>query len=176
MRQRSDGNEINACLRNRANILKRNTAGGFDFYPAHNLFDSFLHFSSCEVVQHDPLYAFTLKRFHHFMKGLCLDLDSPIKAFGLQKRHTTLDRVANSTCRHDVVVFDEHHIVEPEAMVRTAAEAHSPLVEHAQPRDCLSGIRDLRLSACDCIHVLTCEGCNAAHPLKKIECRPFAPQ
>ena len=56
-----------------------------------------------------------------------LDFDEMAHAFARRR-----ERGTDATCRDDVVILDQHRVVEPEAVIRPAARAHGVLLEGAQ--------------------------------------------
>ena len=73
----------------------------------------------------------------------------------------------------NVVVLDEHAVVESHAMVLAAADRNSVLFEHPKPGCRLTRIDDLSVGTLDRFHILTCQCRNTRHPLHEIESSAF---
>jgi len=87
-----------------------------------------------------------------------------------------LDGGADAAGQRNVVVLDQHGIIQPEAMIAAAAGAHRVFLQRAQPRRRLAGTDDLRLGAVHCANERSRRGRDAAEMTEKVQCRPLAGQ
>ena len=92
------------------------------------------------VIQQDHVGA-ALHRVAHLLLVLALHLDAQ-QMRGMRARPQ--DRRAHASRRRDMVILDQHAIIQPGAMVAPAAHAHRVLLQRAQPRRRLARIHDLR--------------------------------
>jgi len=72
-----------------------------------------------------------------------------------------------------VVVFDENHIIQPEAMIIAAADGNSPFFKNPKAGSCLSCVENLSRSAFNELYKAAGFCCNAAHALHKIQQQAF---
>src|SRR2546426_133353 len=88
----------------------------------------------------------------------------------------SFDRLTNPACGNDVIILDQDHFVETKPVIDTASQLHGQLVKDAQPRGCLSGVRDAGARSLYGTDELSRQGCDTAHPLKNIQRRPLGLQ
>ena len=75
-----------------------------------------------------------------------------------------------------VVVLDEHHIEQAEAMVSAAAARNRVLLQPPPTRCGLARVENLRPRVFDCINKLGRQGGDAAEPLQEVEGDSFSTQ
>ncbi len=78
--------------------------------------------------------------------------------------------------RRDVVVLDQHPVIEGEAVVVPPARADGVLVEDPESGRGLSGIEDFCMRSRDGIDIAPGEGGDPAHPLQQIQGDPLRGQ
>src|SRR5262245_58200512 len=79
------------------------------------------------------------------------------------------DGLGDAAGHRQMVVFDQHAVVQSHAMIAPAADAHRVLLQHPQPRRRLAGVDDLRLQAGDGLNVLARHGGDARKMLKEVQ-------
>ena len=93
-----------------------------------------------------------------------LDLD---QVAGMRRARSSAG--AHAAGQRDVVVLDQHRVVEPEAVIGAAAEPHRVLFEGAQSRRGLAGADDPRLVAGDRVDQRARRGGDAGHAAEQVE-------
>ena len=81
----------------------------------------------------------------------------------------TVDSIIDAASEIDVVVLEENHIEETDAMVHTATNLHSLLLQHAETWSGLAGIEDVSLGTFEALHILGSHGSDTAHALHDVE-------
>ncbi len=81
----------------------------------------------------------------------------------------SLDGGGDAAGKVDVIVFDEHHVEEADAMVGTAADFHGLLLEQTHAGGSLAGIEYLGLETVKALLVAGGGGGDTAHALHDIE-------
>ena len=85
-----------------------------------------------------------------------------------------LDRRRHAARERDVVVLDQHAVVEPEAVVARAAGRDRVLLKHAQARRSLARVNDLRVRALDGLDEAARERRDAGEALHQVQGEAFA--
>ena len=116
------------------------------------------------VEQHgvDP----DLERLGELVERVDLELDLD-EMSGMPPR--AFERRPHAPGERDVIVLDQHRVVEAETVVGAAAEANRLLFEGAQARGGLAGADDLRLGVGDRIGQRPRRRRDPGHPAQKIE-------
>ena len=115
-----------------------------------------------EQYRVDPV----LQRLGELVERIDLELDLDQVA-GM--RAGAFERGADAAGERDVVVLDQHRVIEAEAMVGAAAEPHRLLFEHAQAGRGLAGADDLGLVVADRIGQRAGRGRDARQAAEKVE-------
>ena len=146
MREGTDGNEIEAERSNLLCTFERHVAGTFHEHLVTAFLDDFQGFGHhfvAHVVEHDDVHAFIQKRtelvevfdFHLDHQALLVVLLDNFKRF------------ENATGCCNVIVLHEHHVKEAHAMIGTATDANSVLLQSAESRNRLASVEHFRLAA-----------------------------
>ena len=109
----------------------------FDARAAGNPGDGVTHERVGEVVEHDHV-RIRLQRIVDVGEALRLDFDGQARA----PRARAPDGLDDAAGDADVVVLDEHAVVQADAMVDAAAAAHRVLGERAKRRHALAGVEN----------------------------------
>src|SRR5437868_2272231 len=175
MRDRADRDQIDAALGDAAHGFQSDAARRFD-QDGGSLFTDQLHGSAHlggrHVVEHDDVGA-GLQSIAQLRVASDFNFDAH------QVRHAAagqLDGATYAAGQGDVVVFDEHAIIQPEAVVEAAADRHRVLFKSAQSGRRLARVNDLCASAFDGVNITFCKRRDTGQPLQKVERRALAHQ
>ncbi|MCY1305616.1 hypothetical protein D9M70_554320 [compost metagenome] len=84
-----------------------------------------------------------------------------------------VDGAGDTAGNGDVVVLDQHRVVEPVAVVGATAETHGIFLECAQPRDGLAGAANLRTRMGDLVGEFRRVGRNTREMHKEVQAHPL---
>lgn len=168
MGQGTDRNIVDPGFGDRPHVLQGHAAGGLEPSPtmhqAHRLGQHF----NAHVVQQEARNA-RVERFPDVLQRSGFDLDleggpgAPRPPDGLRKGAGEVH----------VVVLDQDHVVEAEAMVGAASPGDGEFVKGAQPRGRLSGIENPGVRAGDGIDESAGQRGDSRHPPQEVEGCPF---
>ena len=136
MRQGADRNDVNAASGSIGQCRLIDAAGGLDDGPVVDDFYGFRHGLWIHIVQHDDIGS-AGQRFADAVDGFHFNLDF---CHVRGKRAGAAERREYSAGGLDVVVLDQHGVIEAETVVDAAACAHGVFVQQPQPRRGLAGI------------------------------------
>jgi hypothetical protein len=173
---REDGNETDARLRDRAHGLQGDIPRRFDFHRAADEFHPPFHLRNGEIIEHDAMDARARQRFPHLVQVSSLHFHPDVQPSCLQVAEAALHRGSDSARGGDMVILDQHHVVEPKAVIDASSKSDRELVEDAQSGRGLSRIGDAGAGPLDGIDILPGQGRDAAHALQNIERRPLGLQ
>ena len=135
--------------------------------------DSLAGLSWGEIVEHDAVYAADGEDLVEFVEIADLDFDFEILTFLLEVVVGSVDGLVDTSGEVDVIVLEENHIEEADAVVAAASDLDGHLVEQPHARRCLAGVDDLRVEALELGDVAGSRRCDAAHVLHDIEDEPL---
>ena len=104
-----------------------------------------------------------LQRLAQLVQGADLDLDGQLGVGGAGALHGGQDAAGGV----DVVVLDEHHVIEGHAVVQSAAHAHGVLVQHAVAGQRLARVEHRRPGAGHGVHKAAGQRGDARQPLQE---------
>ena len=174
MRERADGNEINAGRGNLADRFERHATARLKHrrgpLAAHR--DRFTQIVEAHVVEQDVVDAIEREKLTHLIEaiGLKLDFDAGLVVFQLPDRRLNC---RDATFGDEVVVLHHRAVMQVHAMVVTAAVEHRFFFKQSVAWSCFARVEDARASALDRIDITRSERGNTAEPLRKIESRAF---
>ena len=128
MRERADGDEVDAGLGDRADGVERDAAGRLELGAAGDERDGARELGRRHVVEQDPVGA-GVERLAHLRRA---SRTRPRPAGRSPGRGATASAI--DAGEPQVVVLDQDAVVEAEAVVRAAAAADRVLLERAQAR------------------------------------------
>ena len=87
----------------------------------------------------------------------------------------TGDGVVNTSAKVDVVVLQQNHVEESDAVVHATTNLHGFLFEHTHARSGLASVEHTSLGACidECLLILVGHGGNTTHALEDVEHEAF---
>ena len=138
MRQGAYGNELHTGLGESSDGLQVDTTGSLGLESARDACYSGLKVGRCEVVQHDPLHITFCQHFFHFRCIARFDFDRQLSAGGTEVVVRATDRGTNASRRVDMIVLDQDHVEQAEAVVLSAAQQDSPFLKQAEIRSGLN--------------------------------------
>ena len=119
------------------------------------------------VVEQDPVGAGSRAASRDLVERVALDLDRQARPPGSRDGGRQVGR------EQQVVVLDEHRVVEAHPVVRATTTAHGPLLRDPQPGRRLAGVEDDRAGARDGVHVPARERRDAGQPAQQVERQPL---
>ena len=122
-----------------------------------------------EIVEHDTVYTTVLQNLVEFLEAAHLDFNLQVEPLLLEVSMATVDSIVDTTSEVDMVVLEQDHIEETDAMVHTATDLHSLLLQHSETWSSLAGVQDMSLGTLKALHVLSGHGSDTAHTLHDVE-------
>lgn len=173
VRKGTDGDEIDTALGIVAESIHSDAARRLSLVLAVDQLDSLSGLCGREIVEHDAIDTTDCENLIQLIKVANLDLDAKILAFLLEILVDTGDGLVYAACEVDVVVLEEDHIEETDAVVATTANLDSHLVEETHAGGRLAGIDNLGVETLELGDVARGGGCDAAHVLHDVENEPL---
>jgi len=173
MRQRADRNEIHASPGDCANGVQIHAATGFGSRAARHKPDRLPQLADRHIVEQNDVRASGHRR-GDLRERVSLNLHFEPREFLTGTAHRSGNGVRfGVTKRREMVVLDEHQIVETEPMIAPAATSYRVFLEAPPAGRGLARIEDLNVQTFDAVHVLRGERCDARKPLDKIQRHAF---
>ena len=169
MCQGSDRDKVHAALGIVAQGCERDAAGGFRLVASANHLDGLLGIGWREVVEHDAVHAADIQHLLEFVEVAHLDFYLQVLSFFLQILVATGNRRFDAASEIHVVIFQENHIEETDAVVHAAADADCLLLDHTQTRCRLASIEDARLRSFQRLDIFAGSRRDAAHTLHDVQ-------
>ena len=110
-----------------------------------------------------------LQHLVELVEAAHLDLNLQVEILLLEVSMATVDGIVDAAGEVDMVVLQENHVEETDAMVHAAANLHSLLFEHTHARSGLASVEDVGLGTFEALHILGSHGGDAAHALHDVE-------
>ena len=110
-----------------------------------------------------------VKHLLQLVKRAYLNLNLQVESLLFQVSMTAVNGVGNTTGKVHVVVLQEYHVEQADAMVRATADLDGLLLEHTHTRSGLAGIEHTGASALQTLHILIGHGGNTTHALHDIQ-------
>ena len=104
-----------------------------------------------------------------FIERAHLDLNLQLEALLLEILVATVDGIGDAAGEVDMVVLEQDHVEESDAVVTATADLHGLLLEHTHAWGGLAGIEHTGAGALEALHVSVSHGGDAAHTLHDIE-------
>src|SRR5258706_8128908 len=158
-------NTVHSRLRDLAYGLEGDAPGGFQLGAIAGNLHRLAHAREVEVVEEDQASA-RIQRFAQLLDRFHLDLEHCALGHVVQRR---AHRGLYAAGGHEMILLDEDAVEEPDAVVRAAAHPHRVFLRHAQARQRLARIEDLRARALDGAHELARARGHAREQLHEIE-------
>ena len=128
-----------------------------------------LRIGHAEVIEHNTVYASVVKHLLQLVKRAYLNLNLQVESLLFQVSMTAVNGVGNTTGKVHVVVLQEYHVEQADAMVRATADLDGLLLEHTHTRSGLAGIEHTGTRAFQPLYILVGHRGNAAHALHDIQ-------
>lgn len=173
VRKGTDGDKIDTALRIIAESIHGDAARRLGLVLAVDQLDSLTSLGRCEIVEHDAVDAADGENLIELVEIANLDLDTKILAFLLEILVDTGDGLIDAARKVDMVVLEEDHVEEADAVVAASANLDSHLVEKAHARGRLASVDNLGVETLELGDVTRGCGCDAAHVLHDIENEPL---
>ena len=169
MGERTHRDEVDATLGIVADGVVGDTARRLGFVFAADDFHRLASELGREVVEHDAVDAAHAHHFAQLVEIAHLDFDLQVFAFLFQIVVTAGNGVFDTASKIDMVVFQQNHVEEPDAVVHPAAYLHGSLLEHAHARGGLAGVEYAGVQTLEPLHIAAGHGGDTAHALHHVE-------
>ena len=110
-----------------------------------------------------------LQHLIQFIERTHLNLNLQLQTLLVQILVATVDGIHDTTGEVHVVVLQQDHVEESDAMVTTTADLHGLLLQHTHARGGLTGIQHTSASTLQPLHILIRHRGNAAHALHDVQ-------
>jgi len=165
----ADGNAVHAGFGDGAHGVQADVAGGFEQGAAGRAFDCAAHGVEIEIIEQDQLRT-GRQRFVELVQRFHLDLHAHAVAGQPERR---FQHRCDAAGRGDVVFLDQDAVVEPDALVLSAARAHRVFFGQAQAGQRLAGVEDGGARAGDGCDVRPGRRRHGRQGLQEIQRRPL---
>ena len=128
--------------------------------------DRLTHRYQIEIVDQHHVGNSNIEHFSQLLERIDLDLDLDQMPSGLLGAR---EHRRDAAGHRDVVVLDQHRVVEAEAVIVAAAATHRVFFQRAQSRRGLARANDARLGMRDAGHELGGSGGDAGEMAEKVE-------
>ena len=169
MCERTDRDKVDTLFGIVADGIEGNSPTRLRLETASNHVDGLLRIGHCEVVEHDAVNTSVVEHLLEFVERAHLDLDLQVKTFLFEILMATVDGIHDATREVDVVVFEQDHVEESDAVVTATANLHSLLLEHTHARGSLAGVEHTGVGTLQSLHILISHCSNTAHALHDVE-------
>ena len=169
VRQGTYGDVVDALLGIVADGVEGDASAGFRLVATGNDVDGLLGVGHAEVVEHDAVYAAVVEHLLQFVEGADLNLNLQLEVLLFQIVMAAVDGIDDAAGEVDVVVLEQDHVEQSDAVVAASANLHGLLLEHAHAGGGLAGVEHAGLGALQPLDILVGHGGNAAHALHDVE-------
>ena len=110
--------------------------------------------------------------FHHLtdvVEGAAFNLDFQIQPLFFEVGCTAVERFVDAATEVDMVVFEENHIKQADAVIGAAANLHRLFFQHAHTGRGFAGVEHAGAGAFESFHVALRHGGDTAHALHDVE-------
>ena len=131
--------------------------------------DGCLGVGDAEVVEHDAVHAAVAEHLPELVEVSHFDFYLQVEVVFLEIGVAAVDGFVDASGKVDVVVLEQNHVEESDAMVASAANLDGLLLEHAQAGGGLAGVEHAGVGAFETLDVAVGGGGDAAHALHDVE-------
>lgn len=176
MSECASGNEINAGFGNGADGREIDAAAGFGFCPAFALLNGEPQLDQVHVVQQDEIRT-RRNRLIYLFECVGFDFHFDLRVFCARGADGGGDCIWLGIAQSgEMIVFDEHHVEQAEAVINAAAASDGIFFQSTQAGSGFARVKNLRVGALDGIHELRSQGGDAGEALNEIEGDAFGAQ
>src|SRR5262249_3734552 len=167
VRQRADGNVIDAGGCNPPDVFQRNAAARFELDVVSPQRQSLPNLSRHHVVQKDNVDAVDLDKSARLLQVVCLYFDADVWPF-LAEATNLVGKPGKPSESGKVIVLYENHIEQTRTVINAAASDNRRLFQCTQPWGRFARVEYFGWMIANRVNELAGERCNAAEALKKI--------
>ena len=164
MRECADGDSVDACLGDLPHVLESDAARRFERNDAANMLHGGLQLRRGHVVEEDEV-GMRGKSFFELGGVSNLDHDS----LRHLARADPFDRGADRCGAIDVIVLDQEHVIQADAVILAATTNHRVFIERAKSRRRFSRIENLRSRSRNGVDVTPRCGSDARRALHQVQ-------
>src|ERR1044071_6589958 len=167
VRQRADGNVINACGCDPPDVFQCDAPAGFKLDVVSPQRQGFPNLSRHHVVETNDVDAVDLDERSRLLQIISLHFDPDVGPF-LAKLTNLIGKPGKPSESGQMIVLYEDHVVQTGTVVNATTSRNRSLFQYANPRGRLAGIKYFGRMIADCVDKLPGKSCHAAQALKKI--------
>ena len=169
MGQCAHRNEVDTLLGIVADGIEGDAATGLRLIATGNDIDGLLGIGHGEIVEHDTVDTTMIQHLLEFLEGTNLNLNLQVETFLFEIGVTTVDGIDNTSGKVDMIVLQQNHIEKTDAVVASATNLNSLLLQHAHARSSFAGVEHAGLGALQMLYILVGHGGNTTHALHDVE-------
>ena len=141
MRQTANRDVIHASGRDAVHVFQSDAAACFEFDVVFSKRDSLPNLGRRHIVEQDDIDTFNFHKGTNLFQIICLHFDTHVWPL-LTELANSVGEAGKSLESSQMVIFHEHHVVQTEPVVLSAAGNYSCFFQCSQPRGCFSGIQN----------------------------------
>src|SRR6266566_7497150 len=141
MRQTANRDVIHASGRDAVHIFQSDAAARFEFDVVFSKRDSFANLGRRHIVEQDDINTFNFHKGTDLFQIICLHFDTHVWPL-LAELANSVGEAGQSLESSQMVIFHEHHVVQTEPVVLSAAGNYGGFFQCSQPRGCFPSIQN----------------------------------
>ena len=176
MGEGTHGNEVYATFGIVAQGVEGDAAAGLRFKLAADEFHGLAGVFYGEIVEHDAVGSAMFHDLAYLVECAAFDFNFEMQSFLLLVGGAAVQGAGYAAAEVDVVVLEQDHVEQPDAVVYTAADFHGFLFEHTHTGCGLARVEHTGVGSLEPFHITVGHGGNAAHALHDVEHETFGLQ
>ena len=176
MGEGTHGNEVDAAFGIIAQGVEGDAAAGLCLELAADEFHGFAGVFHGEIVEHDAVGSAMFHDLAYLVERAALDFDFKMQPLFLLVGGAAVQGAGYAAAEVDVVVLEQNHVEQPDAVVDTAADLHGFFFEHSHTGCGLARVKHTGVGALEPFHIAVGHGGDAAHALHDVEHEAFGLQ
>ena len=175
MGQSANGDEVHATGSIVRQCLEGDAAAGFGFKTPGNEFNGCAGHFDVEVVEHDAVcagFGMRLLVSNHatdVIQRATLDFHLQMQPLLFLIGGAAVKRLLDASAEVNVIVLQQDHVEEPDAVVHAAADFDGFFFEHAHSGRGLASVKDAGVIALQTVGIDSSHGGDAAHALHDVQ-------
>src|SRR6266705_3771381 len=141
MRKTAYRNIIHARGRDAVHVFQSDAAACFEFDVVFSKRDSLSNLGCRHIVEQDDIDTLNFDKGTDLFQIICLHFDTDVWPL-LTKLANSIGEAGKSLESSQMVIFHEHHVVQTEPVVLSAASNYGGFFQCSQPRGCFPGIQN----------------------------------
>src|SRR6266404_58861 len=141
MRQTANRDVIHTSGRDAVHVLQSDAAACFEFDVVFSKRDSLANLGRRHIVEQDDIDTLNFHEGTNLFEIICLHFDTHVWSL-LTELANSIGEAGKSLESSQMVIFHEHHVVQTEPVVLSAAGNYGGFFQCSQARGCFSGIQN----------------------------------